>query len=499
MLLFLMTGTPSPKQEDSLRRVEMYNLFLEGKKEEYLQACEELIEYHREQGNEKYKYNAYATLFDRYRSWGREEESAWVLERMSEEAQRENSPIGLAITEFCFGQQYLSDHLFHQAEPYYRSAMRHLYSMGEYGRAISAGFNLQAIAMNEGKLQKGLAINDSTQLFLSRLEQSSGRMLTTYRLIQVRYRFTLLWRMDSLPAAAALKDTLLNYARQFNDSSQDELIQSSIAGYENKIGLNAQACERIDSLATRFLREKNYRKAAQYHLILAGYQQESANFREALKSYQLYAAESDSALVHSTIRQLNELTQKYQLNELRLENRLYRGRILLISLLAAFFAALCLGFGWMSFFLQRKNEQLFQAAQENIRIENAAQKLLRSVPEKHLTPEQQLFKQLNEVLTKEQVFRDPDLDREKLAALLGTNRTYLCNAVMQISGGQDVRKYINSFRLRFAAEYMELNPETPITTVGELSGFKSSTTFYRLFKEYFGILPAQYRENILRK
>ena len=499
LLLFLLTGTPSPKQEDSLRRTEMYNLYLEGKTEEYLQACENLIAYHREQGNEKYKYDAYATLFDRYQAWGREEEAARALERMSEEAQRENSPVGRAITAFCFGQQYLANHLSPQAEPYYRSAMQQLYSLGEYSRAIRAGFNLQAIAMNEDNLKKGLAINDSTQLFLSRLEQKNGRMLPTYRLKQVRYRFTLLWRMDSLAAAAPLKDTLLYYAQHYNDSSQDELIQSSLAGFEQKAGLYAQACERMDSLATRFLREKNYRKAAQYHLALAGFQQENGDYQEALENYRLYAAESDSALVHSTTEQLNELTKTYELNELRLENRLYRGRILLASLVAVFLASLCVGLAWMSLSLSRKNKQLFLAAQENIRIENAAQEFLRNTPDSDLSPEYLLFKRLNETLVKEEVFRNPDLNRETLATLLGTNRTYLCNAVTSVSGGQDIREYINSFRLRYAAEYLRQNPDTPVSTVGELSGFKSSTTFHRLFKDYFGIPPSEYRENALNK
>ena len=72
VLLFvvLLTGGPqTPRQADSVRRVQMAEIYYVGDKEGYLAANRELIEYHARNGNEKYLFNAYATMLDRLQMW----------------------------------------------------------------------------------------------------------------------------------------------------------------------------------------------------------------------------------------------------------------------------------------------------------------------------------------------------------------------------------------------------------------------------------------------
>lgn len=87
------------------------------------------------------------------------------------------------------------------------------------------------------------------------------------------------------------------------------------------------------------------------------------------------------------------------------------------------------------------------------------------------------------------LFLDPDLTRETLALRLGINRTYL---------GMYFRKhdltfyhYINALRMEYAYRLMQDNPHLSIRKVAEQSGFRSQTTFRKVFQEVMGCLPSE--------
>ena len=60
----------------------------------------------------------------------------------------------------------------------------------------------------------------------------------------------------------------------------------------------------------------------------------------AADNYRLYSAESDSARIQDTHRQLNELTKKFELDELRMENEASRQRNTMLGLIVAVMAVL---------------------------------------------------------------------------------------------------------------------------------------------------------------
>ena len=482
-----------PKQEDSLRRVEMWRLLLDDNKEDYLKAAERLIDYHRKEGNEKYLYDAYATLFDRLQLWGRNGDAIKILERMSTEAQQSDSNLGRAVTAFCFGQHYLSDRLPEESEPYYRRAMQELADLGETGRAIRAGFNLQAIAMNKGTLQEGLAISDSTLRLTLLLENKAGKQLPLYRLKQTRYRFSLLWKMGAQEAAASLKDTLLHYASLVDDASQDELVQSAIAGYENKFGQHQVAYDMLDSLAVHFLRGSNFQKAAQYYRMLADIQKENGDLQPAVLNYQKYTALHDSVQVYQMTRQLNELTKRFEMNELRQENRLFRQRAVWATIIVLCLCLLLVIVFWYSRVLRRKNRDIFFSSNELFRMKARVERMIKRLPEEDMTVEEKLFKRAVLAMRDEHLYLDPDLTRDKFAFYLGTNRTILSATILKYTRGKTVRQFVNFYRLGYIVEKLSTDPSLAVVELGERAGFKSQTTYYRVFKEQFGIRPAEYR------
>ena len=493
LILFLWAAAPAQTahQADSARRAHLAELYNAGDQEGFLKACRDLVQYHKENQNERELFNAYATLLDRLQVMGRFDEAMATLQQMSSDA--EGSPIGTAVTEFCFGQFYLGNRQPAEAGPHYRRAFKQLQALGENNRALRAGFNLQAVSMNLNALEDGLDINDSTQTLLEQIEKKSGKPQTASRFKQSRYRFVLMQRLGRMREAAALKDTLLRYHALLNDRSQDELVLTAVAQYEQAVGNKQAAYAHLDTLIQRNLRLGNYLKAAQFRQALADFQTDNGDLAQAVASYRLYAAESDSAQVHRTNEQLNALTKQFQLQELKLENKAARQRntalTAVVGLLVALLAAILL----YARALRRKNRALFQAQLESFHAEEQAEQVLvEESATKDLSAEEKLYAGLLSLMQQEELFKDPDLSRDTLAARLGTNRTYLADAVKSCAG-QTLGDFVNHLRLRWAAEALSQESDLSVSAVGEDAGFASRSTFYRLFQQHYGMSPSAFR------
>lgn len=494
LLIFLLWsgGPENPRQADSLYRVRMSELFYADDKEGFLETNRQLIVYHETHGNDKYLFNAYATYLDRLQVWGRLDEAMSALQEMSQKAQERQSELGQAVTEFCFGQFYLGNRQPREAEEHYRKAFGQLRKLGENSRAIRAGFNLQAVAMNLNTPESGLAINDSTQVLLESMELKAGKTDYNNRFKQARYRFVLLQRLNRLKEAEAMQDTMLRYSAIINDPSQEELAQTAIIQFEQLTGKKASAYERLDSLIVRNRRAGNWVKVAQFRLALADYQRDNGDLALAVDNYRAYAAESDSAGLYRTNEQLNTLTKQYQLRELTMENAAARQRITALTIIAVLLLVLSLAVFMYAQSLKRKNRALYLASRENIQAEEKAEEALVERIGEQPTPEAGLYASLLSLMKEEELFKNPELSRDDICARLGTNRTYLAEAV-KLCSGLTLGGFINHQRLRWAAEALSCKSDIPVQEIGEDAGFSSRSTFNRLFQEQYGMSPSSYR------
>lgn len=103
--------------------------------------------------------------------------------------------------------------------------------------------------------------------------------------------------------------------------------------------------------------------------------------------------------------------------------------------------------------------------------------------------------QLNQLLEEKELFKNPELRISDIALMLGTNRTYISriiNETMQIN----FCDWVNSYRITHAKKLMKspYSNDLTLSEISEKSGFKSVSTFYRLFKEKEGIPPGEYRK-----
>ena len=108
-----------------------------------------------------------------------------------------------------------------------------------------------------------------------------------------------------------------------------------------------------------------------------------------------------------------------------------------------------------------------------------------------------LFQNLEHCMTDQGIYRDKLLTKEKVADLLGTNRTYLSQVINEQTG-QTFTQYVNRYRLDETIRLLG-DPQADITLKGIASdvGFSSMTTFYKVFQTNVGMSPKEYREKAL--
>jgi len=96
-------------------------------------------------------------------------------------------------------------------------------------------------------------------------------------------------------------------------------------------------------------------------------------------------------------------------------------------------------------------------------------------------------------LNDEAFYLDSDLNMPQLAALIGTNRTYLSRYLNQVEHAT-FYQYVNRLRLEHARRLLEAGEHAHPGKVWMDSGFGNETTFRQLFRKAYGCTPADYAQ-----
>ena len=478
-----------------------------GDKPGFLRAADELIAYYQAQADDSLLYSTWARRADRLLVWGDYVDAVLSLRGMADYARRHNHPFGLLNADFYFGQCYLSNGQDSVAARHYRQALDGAIRYGSPGLVARSGFNLINILQGWGRYAEALALSDSLPAFIRQWEVMKGIAVNPVLRVQnAMYRLKVLISRADLPAATAWRDTMLLYNKMYADPSQQEELQYTLARYERLAGNNAEA-ERILRMLADYSRSRgNQARMARYYRPLADVLRAEGRYAEAADCYRLYAEAADSAQIATSNAQLNRLSRLYRLDELEQEKRVAlaeqsRARTLAGSALivAVLLLALCVLLVVHHRRLQQKNRELVARirSQEEAeqRAEEAARRAEAEQPADELSREMQLFRRLQALLADEEVLRRPRLGRDELADLLGTNRTYVADAVAACTEQRwSVSQYVAAVRVRRARYLIDNHPELSLGEIGHVCGFQSQSSFIRCYRDHYGITPGEYRK-----
>ena len=107
-----------------------------------------------------------------------------------------------------------------------------------------------------------------------------------------------------------------------------------------------------------------------------------------------------------------------------------------------------------------------------------------------------LFNRLEQLMREQKVYKENELNKDKVADMLGTNRTYLSRVINEYSK-LSFNHYVNSFRIEEAVKILsDPTNNIPIKILAYEIGLTPSS-FYNLFQSSIGMTPTQYRAKVL--
>jgi AraC-like DNA-binding protein len=109
--------------------------------------------------------------------------------------------------------------------------------------------------------------------------------------------------------------------------------------------------------------------------------------------------------------------------------------------------------------------------------------------------DQELIIRLQELMTRNAAYRDPDIAVASLATRLGVTEKKLREVIHRRLEFKNFSMYVNAFRLEEVSRRLldVRHDEVPILTMALEAGFGSIVAFNRAFKDKYGVTPTSYR------
>ena len=242
-------------------------------------------------------------------------------------------------------------------------------------------------------------------------------------------------------------------------------------------------------------------------------------YPEALNYYKVFRLENDSLFNKDKERDLSEMRFRYdterqenlikqsKLDVMQKEQRIQQQTFILIIIFIVL--------GLLYYLYRRKNKlylSIVKQNQEAIKRETELNRRIRMLEQtdKTVSPQEkyagssltdekyyELFRDLEHLMRENKIYKDNTITKEKVAELLGTNRTYLSRVINEQSK-QSFTHYVNSFRIEEAVRLLsDPTNDTPLKAISADLGFNSISTFYNLFQSTVGMTPSQYRNKVL--
>lgn len=191
------------------------------------------------------------------------------------------------------------------------------------------------------------------------------------------------------------------------------------------------------------------------------------------------------------VEQLQEIKQQEEEIIRKRQSLLINRIVLVVAFLVCLFVAYMF---WQAYqynkVLYEKNRRLVVEIEQREHEQQVVEQL-EAASEDTLTANQQLYRRLCELMNNPDIFTNPDTNQDTLAGLIGTNRTYIYDALRECAN-QTPTDFINGYRLRYAAHLLATTADS-VSLIAELCGL-SRRTFYRLFNDAYSMSPADYRK-----
>lgn len=278
------------------------------------------------------------------------------------------------------------------------------------------------------------------------------------------------------------------YGKTFSGRWSLTKIWKALGQWDKLLAVDAEAEIMLhgDTLNTDYatiLKDRADAAKARGHLLQAlSYMDRYSRLREQLNEQRLTAGAQESAARY------HALEQEQKIREAQTDSARKDAIITIVVVLLLFLSA----FALHSFRQQRAIGEKNRALVRMIGELNSTRKAAKADAAK---PDKELFELIDDVIRKEKLYTNINLQRQDIVERFDISRHYLNDLFSAYANGQSFTAYINDMRMQDALRMLENEPEAPIGLIADAVGF-TPANFREQFKKEFGMTPTEYRQNL---
>lgn len=435
------------------------------------------------------------------------EEATEIAFEAYNKAKEVDFPEGIGIMAAAIAEIYYFIGRFTEGEMFAREAVAIFKKeTSDPSNILNAYDYLCASLMGQKRYEEALPIFREWEEKVVELENARGRSDYIRLYLETKYANLYLY-MDSLEQAGIYIKRVEDYIHKVPAKGQVAFLSSQIQYYE-ATGNYEKALEATKKHLA-LIPETNQNLPPAMLFKKAMLEEKCGLHQEALASYRVYMRQMDSLNLVKVADQLSEMQIVYEVDKITAEKKQQR-----LYLIFALTGCLLLGlllFIWIRYsrklkqnmgLLKKKNHALYNQLQEQDVMQKEIERLRNIIGDAPFDKEGQntsdsLYQQALAYLNRTRDFLDPTLTRESLALKLGTNRQYLCDAIQKATG-LTFKDFMDKLRLNHAKNMLLNDTTVPIESILNASGFSNKSTFYRLFRERYGLTPTELRNEKTR-
>ena len=442
-------------------------------------------------------YNSWNTLVEMYIYDDNLQTALLEADKMYADAKENKSNYGIGVSAYCMGSIYQTMQRFEEAKQSLEESVDALTKEEDISLLLSAYNALGETLDGLGQYEELRSVALKWKTVLDNYKQKAEALGYTPSL-NGRYLYcTLAAIVAEIETAQYDKAAeLLSEAEVFvkgrNMISRYKFLQiqaryyaatkqynKAIASNEENMAILISAGDSV-SLLTVELQQAELLLAAGQHKKAAELYKDIIPRKDKLRNYELAI-------------QLDELRTVYEVDKLTLKNKITTNRLYFLLVSSSLLLIVVILYIIYTRRLRRKNRILFDKFIQSQKKEEKISIAKEEIELEKLSNEEILYNKLKELMQNEHLYKNHKLKRDDISIRHNTNRTYLADAVKQCGDGVTFSEFINHYRLRHAATLLSTNIKLNINEVAEESGFNSRSTYNRLFLDYYGMSPSEFR------
>lgn len=402
---------------------------------------------------------------------------------------------GIHELKINIGLLYNNINQYDKAKKYLRDALQYFVRTNNLNGEALTLKNLAKVAKNQGK-------TEDAKEKLQRALDIYERQENTYEYVNVLIaRASIEILDDNFQKASRKIDEAFTLAEENDYSHLQARCQLTLAKLMIGKGNFYIAYEYL-----RDIKSYNRRTEKEKHLLMIQAASQTHNFQNLKNELSKYAYFRDSLKEKNTNMIVNELHIKYDTkNRIRKiknqEEELIKNRRRLISALIIIFILAILLVIIISYHrkLQKSYKEIYQK-EKQVQSEFARRINTKSYSQKENDAkttfqanngDAKLWESILYLMKEKEYYLNPELTLNDLAKACKSNRSYISKTIKSYSN-QNFCTFVNRFRIEKAKSLLQEQPEYTQESIASLSGFKSTATFYRIFKNYTGLPPRKY-------